>query len=186
MDEATPLDDALHHAQLLVGHGGIRVHDGDGCCQVAKGDLIAAQFLQGRIGVGGFVAGIGIDQRAFLLKDGFAQQGDDVLALGEPLAAQAGKFFFRIGFVKAEKARTPAVRKAEAVEVVQHPWPGGGRKSPYRRHAQMLAHGEHSTIDEYGQTNPAEFFAVSTETFFTNPHGLSAEFPDLFRLLRQF
>lgn len=56
----------------------------------------------------------------------------------------------------------------------------------YRRHAQMLAHGEHSTIDEYGQTNPAEFFAVSTETFFTNPHGLSAEFPDLFRLLRQF
>ena len=138
MDEATPLDDALHHAQLLVGHGGIRVHDGDGCCQVAKGDLIAAQFLQGRIGVGGFVAGIGIDQRAFLLKDGFAQQGDDVLALGEPLAAQAGKFFFRIGFVKAEKARTPAVRKAEAVEVVQHPWPGGGRKSPYRRHAQML------------------------------------------------
>jgi hypothetical protein len=51
--------------------------------------LIAAQLLQGGIGVGGLVAGIGIDQRAFLLEDRFAQQRDDVLALGEPLAAQA-------------------------------------------------------------------------------------------------
>ncbi len=100
-DEAAPLDDALHHAQLLVGHSGIGIHDGDGGRQVAESHLIAAQLLQGRIGVGRLVVGVGIDQRAFLLEDGFAQQRDDVLALGEPLAAQAAQFLFCLGFVQA-------------------------------------------------------------------------------------
>lgn len=88
-DEAPTLDDALHHAQLLVCDGGVLVHDGDGRRQIAEGDLIAAQLLQGGVGIGGLVVGVGIDQRAFLLEDRFAQQRDDVLALGEPLAAQA-------------------------------------------------------------------------------------------------
>jgi Mlc titration factor MtfA (ptsG expression regulator) len=31
----------------------------------------------------------------------------------------------------------------------------------------------HETVmDEYGRTNPAEFFAVATETFFEKPHQL--------------
>ncbi len=137
-DEATPLDDALHPAQLLVGHGGIRVHDGDGRCHVAEGHLIAAQLLQGGIGIGGLVAGVGIDQRAFLLEDRLAQQRDDVLAFGEPLTAQAGEFFFRLGFVQAEKARTPAIREAQTVEVVQNPRPSRDRKTAHRHHAQVL------------------------------------------------
>lgn len=45
-DEPAPLNDALHHAQLLVRCAGVRVHDGDGRRQVAEGDLIAAQLLQ--------------------------------------------------------------------------------------------------------------------------------------------
>jgi hypothetical protein len=90
-DEAPALDDALHHAQLLVGHGGVGVQHGHGRRQVAEGDLIAAQLLQGGVRVGRLVAGVGIDQRAFLLEDRFAQQRDDVLALGEPLAAQASQ-----------------------------------------------------------------------------------------------
>ncbi|KWT79668.1 hypothetical protein APY03_5068 [Variovorax sp. WDL1] len=137
-DEAPTLDDALHHAQLLVCDGGVLVHDGDGRRQIAEGDLIAAQLLQGGVGIGGLVVGVGIDQRAFLLEDRFAQQRDDVLALGEPLAAQAGKFFFRLGFVEAEKARAPAVRKTEAVEVVQNPRPGRGREAPHRHQPQVL------------------------------------------------
>jgi len=35
--------------------------------------LVAAKFLQGRICIYCLVAGIGIDQRAFLLEQGFAQ-----------------------------------------------------------------------------------------------------------------
>ena len=41
-DEAPTLDDALHHAQLLVCDGSVLVHDGDGRRQIAEGDLIAA------------------------------------------------------------------------------------------------------------------------------------------------
>ncbi|KAG1076752.1 hypothetical protein G6F40_017274 [Rhizopus arrhizus] len=57
-DEAAPLDDALHHAQLLVGHGRVGVEHRHRGGEVAEGDLIAAQLLQGGIGVGGLVAGI--------------------------------------------------------------------------------------------------------------------------------
>ncbi|MNV33874.1 hypothetical protein D3C71_1252640 [compost metagenome] len=101
--ETPALDDALHHAQLFVGRGWIGIEHRHRCSEVTEGDLIAAQLLHGGIRVGRLVAGVGIDQRAFLLEDGFAQQRDDVLALGEPLAAQAAEFLFRFGFVQAEE-----------------------------------------------------------------------------------
>lgn len=45
----------------------------------------------------------------------------------------------------------------------------------------------HSTVlDAYGATNPAEFFAVATETFFEKPEQLKATEPDLYDQLRQF
>ena len=44
-------------------------------------------------------------------------------------------------------------------------------------------HGTRTLLDHYGATNPAEFFAVSTETFFEQPHELQTEHPELFRLL---
>ena len=136
--KATALDDALHHPQLLVGRVGVGIQYGHGCSDVAEGDLIAAQLLQGRVRVRGLVAGIGIDQRAFLLEDGFAQQCQDVLALGEPLPAQAAQLLFCLGLVHAQEARAPAVGKAQAIEVVQNPRPGRGRKATHRHDAQVL------------------------------------------------
>lgn len=45
----------------------------------------------------------------------------------------------------------------------------------------------HSTVlKAYGATNPAEFFAVATETFFEKPEQLKAAEPDLYNELRQF
>ncbi|MGH7669387.1 MAG: zinc-dependent peptidase, partial [Gemmatimonadaceae bacterium] len=44
----------------------------------------------------------------------------------------------------------------------------------------------HSLIDEYGATNPAEFFAVVTETFFEKPRQLKAQYPELYEQLRAF
>ena len=40
-----------------------------------------------------------------------------------------------------------------------------------------------SCMNEYGATNPAEFFAVATETFFERPADLQAEMPDLYERL---
>jgi MtfA peptidase len=41
-------------------------------------------------------------------------------------------------------------------------------------------------LDEYGATNPAEFFAVITESFFERPRALKARHPTLFAQLQNF
>jgi len=41
-------------------------------------------------------------------------------------------------------------------------------------------------LDEYGATNPAEFFAVATEAFFNQPHELKASHPALYAQLSGF
>lgn len=44
--------------------------------------------------------------------------------------------------------------------------------------------GKRSLIDHYGATNPAEFFAVSTETFFEKPVQMAKHHAELFEVLR--
>ncbi len=46
--------------------------------------------------------------------------------------------------------------------------------------------GKCDVIDDYGATNPAEFFAVSTETFFEKPKQLQDKHPDLYEELRSY
>ena len=46
--------------------------------------------------------------------------------------------------------------------------------------------GAKSDIDEYGATNPAEFFAVVTETFFEKPERLADNHPELYDQLASF
>jgi len=41
-------------------------------------------------------------------------------------------------------------------------------------------------LDRYGATNPAEFFAVATETFFEKPHQLRAQNGELYAQLRAY
>jgi len=48
---------------------------------------------------------------------------------------------------------------------------------------QRLARGEDGLIDAYGATNPAEFFAVTSELFFERPQALASAHPLLFREL---
>ena len=46
--------------------------------------------------------------------------------------------------------------------------------------------GEPTLIDNYGTTNPAEFFAVITEAFFEQPRALKRKHPELFAQLQRF
>src|ERR1700682_6543476 len=46
--------------------------------------------------------------------------------------------------------------------------------------------GEPTLLDEYGATNPAEFFAVVTEAFFEQPRALKRKHPALFAQLQRF
>ena len=45
---------------------------------------------------------------------------------------------------------------------------------------------QHSVLDHYGATNPAEFFAVATETFFEKPHQMAEHHPDLFAEFQKY
>ena len=46
--------------------------------------------------------------------------------------------------------------------------------------------GKRSLIDHYGATNPAEFFAVSTETFFEKPAKMAKHHAELFEVLKSY
>ena len=54
---------------------------------------------------------------------------------------------------------------------------------------QLVSKTEHhrkDVMDPYGATNPAEFFAVVTETFFEKPHQLKEKHPELFEKLQNY
>ena len=70
-------------------------------------------------------------------------------------------------------------------------------RSAYRTWAHVFSHeyddfkddterGRRTCIDRYGATNPAEFFAVSTETFFEKPEQLHKKRPDLYEELKEY
>ena len=46
--------------------------------------------------------------------------------------------------------------------------------------------GQASTLDQYGATDPAEFFAVATESFFETPVALRTQHPQLYEELRLY
>jgi len=50
---------------------------------------------------------------------------------------------------------------------------------------RQLDRGEEPRLDPYAATDPAEFFAVACETFFTQPAVLDQDFPAVYRQLRQ-
>jgi MtfA peptidase len=56
----------------------------------------------------------------------------------------------------------------------------------YRSLLENIEHHRATFIDEYGATNPAEFFAVVTEFFFEKPRQLKARHPDLYEQFRLF
>lgn len=49
-----------------------------------------------------------------------------------------------------------------------------------------VAAGVAGALDPYAASSPAEFFAVATERFFQDPHGMAADLPDVFRLLSAY
>jgi Mlc titration factor MtfA (ptsG expression regulator) len=56
----------------------------------------------------------------------------------------------------------------------------------YDQLVRETQHHHRELIDQYGATNPAEFFAVVTETFFEKPLQLRTKHPELYLQLQQF
>lgn len=56
----------------------------------------------------------------------------------------------------------------------------------YARLRYESSRGRQTTLDRYGATSPAEFFAVATECFFTQPGLLKADHPELYDELQNY
>ena len=56
----------------------------------------------------------------------------------------------------------------------------------YQALQEAAEQGDASVIDQYGATDPAEFFAVVTEAFFEQSEALRAKHPQLYRQLKRF
>jgi MtfA peptidase len=56
----------------------------------------------------------------------------------------------------------------------------------YQDFHELLERGKKTLIDPYGATNPAEFFAVVTETFFEKPKQLKKKWPELYEEMSGF
>jgi Mlc titration factor MtfA (ptsG expression regulator) len=56
----------------------------------------------------------------------------------------------------------------------------------YERLQSTVRSGLKTVMDEYGATNPAEFFAVATETFFEKAHAMKKRHPELYDVLKDY
>ncbi|MEX0660666.1 MAG: M90 family metallopeptidase [Balneolaceae bacterium] len=56
----------------------------------------------------------------------------------------------------------------------------------YKELCRKVKRNENSVLDEYGATEPAEFFSVATEAFFENPIKLKQEYKNLYKQLFSF
>ena len=59
-------------------------------------------------------------------------------------------------------------------------------QAAYERHCEDVNAGRRTGLDPYGATNPAEFFAVATETFFEKSRVMKRDYPDVYRELVTF
>ncbi|HEY9834021.1 MAG TPA: M90 family metallopeptidase [Stenomitos sp.] len=59
-------------------------------------------------------------------------------------------------------------------------------RKEYEKLCSEVEQGVETVIDEYGATNPAEFFAVVTETFFEKPFQMKREHPELYQELKRY
>jgi Mlc titration factor MtfA (ptsG expression regulator) len=59
-------------------------------------------------------------------------------------------------------------------------------RNEYEALRNATERGQVTSIDQYGATNPAEFFAVITEMFFENPKELKQKHPELYEELKRF
>ncbi|MBD2004647.1 MULTISPECIES: zinc-dependent peptidase [Cyanophyceae] len=56
----------------------------------------------------------------------------------------------------------------------------------YQQLCNDIQRGVKTVMNSYGATNPAEFFAVATETFFEKPHQLLKQHPALYEQLQRY
>lgn len=106
------------------------------------------------------------------------------------------KWQLRQGFINEQDARNTAIHEfVHLVDkmdgtmdgipeiILERKYTGEWKQLMENTMATMRFHG--SDIDQYGATNPAEFFAVISEYFFEKPEQLKANHPDIAAMLER-
>jgi Mlc titration factor MtfA (ptsG expression regulator) len=73
-----------------------------------------------------------------------------------------------------------------ALDGFQHRVWAGVMNTEFKKFQDRIYKGKPTAMDHYGAEDPAEFFAVATETFFERPTRLKKHHPDLYEQLRLF
>jgi hypothetical protein len=81
------------------------------------------------------------------------------------------------GDAECSPALPPHIAPAEWADVMER---------AYAKHCADVDRRKRTPLDEYGADDPAEFFAVASETFFETPVPLRQHHPELFALLQRF
>ena len=136
--EAAAVDDPLDRPHLLLDPSRILVPHRHCGGQIAIGDVVRTELLKSCIGVQGLVGCVAVLQRRFLAGHDLLDDRGDRLALGEPLAPEAGQLGRGHGLVERQEAGHPAVGEPEMVEVVEDTGHRRVREAQDRDRAQML------------------------------------------------
>lgn len=91
------------------------------------------------------------------------------------------EFAHKLDMLETTAWGVPALKSQEAFDL----W-SEVMSAEYALLVQQTEAGEESLIDPYGATEPAEFFAVATETFFEKPRQLAQQHPRLYEIFRAF
>lgn len=91
------------------------------------------------------------------------------------------EFAHQLDFLDGYADGTPPLKSQEQSRRWQ-----GVMTAEYERLIRDSQTGHASVLDEYGTTNPAEFFAVATEAFFVQPQRLQQRHPQLYVVLREY
>ena len=134
--------------------------------------------------------GVQMEQRRALAGESWAQ-GQVLLSWSDVQAGAATpddghnvvihEFAHQLDQAKGHANGAPELASSEAYRV----W-STVMQNEYDALRARLAQGEAGLIDAYGATDPAEFFAVSSELFFERPLDLAQQHPALYSLLRDY
>ena len=97
--EIAALDDFLDQPELLGCHAGVPIPHRHRGGDIDLADIVRPELLQGHVGVGGFVGGVGVDQDGGLVGHHLFQDRGDAFPFGEPLAADLGQQPDGVGLV---------------------------------------------------------------------------------------
>ncbi len=136
--EPEPVDDALNRPNLLLDAGAVGIGNRDRGREVPERDMIAAQCLQGQVGIDHLVVGVAIEKLDRLVVDDLAQERGDGLPLVKPLAPEPGQRLGRVGLVERDEARHPAIAERLVIERVQNPRTAEVREAEDGQGAKVL------------------------------------------------